>query len=461
MTVDDDCSCECFPPQSSFELAADQPGIAEPRTPAAPGPQSPVTIAPPLPPPPPPPTIVIIDRPIGPQTNPNIGNLVLTCPGNQSVSTFNIAGTVVNFPAPTATTSQVCSPVSISVNPPSGSFFPLGNTVVNVVATDRCGRTASCSFLVTVNRETCPPVSSFPTINLPGGGTSRLAFDAARQLLYCADQTNGVLYVVDTNAQAYIRTIAGNNGHPHGNFTLAFDAAHDILVVTDQFPNWVGIDPAIGVWNTTVALTPGGDAGNIWEMCMDSTSGIAFYSGISNGSNGAVQIVQYGPGPVATSIYSSGYTQPILGEIGCFAPTANKFMVSNLSGTGAPIFYFDKLGNRTSSLMTIPNIFGSLRSADGSGIVVGQSAGKYCFINPATDTLVNVSSVTSGFLLRAAGYNSCTNKIYVSDDVNTDVFDGTTFAHLQTIALAATDFAFDPFSGYVYALTSTNVVTTL
>jgi len=43
--------------------------------------------------------------------------------------------------------------VTATANPPSGSFFPLGTTNVQVTATDSCGNTSSTSFAVTVAKK--------------------------------------------------------------------------------------------------------------------------------------------------------------------------------------------------------------------------------------------------------------------------------------------------------------------
>ncbi len=78
----------------------------------------------------------------------------LTCPANITVSNDqDFCGAIVNYPAPL--TSETCGPVT-SV-PASGSFFPVGNTVVNVTTTSG----EDCSFTVTVN-DTQPPSVTCP-----------------------------------------------------------------------------------------------------------------------------------------------------------------------------------------------------------------------------------------------------------------------------------------------------------
>jgi hypothetical protein len=71
------------------------------------------------------------------------------CPANFTVNTSpgNCFATVVYPPVQVTDNSQF---TSITYLPPSGSLLPLGTTVVQVIATDRSGNTATCSFNVTV-----------------------------------------------------------------------------------------------------------------------------------------------------------------------------------------------------------------------------------------------------------------------------------------------------------------------
>jgi hypothetical protein len=55
-------------------------------------------------------------------------------------------GGVVNYSAPTATDN--CPGVTVACNPPSGSTFPVGATIVTCTATDTSNNTASCTFVV-------------------------------------------------------------------------------------------------------------------------------------------------------------------------------------------------------------------------------------------------------------------------------------------------------------------------
>jgi HYR domain/SdrD B-like domain len=73
----------------------------------------------------------------------------ITCPTIAPIQLYpgDQCPTVVNFEA---SASDNCAIQSVACAPPSGSTFPAGVTTVNCTATDTAGRTASCSFQITV-----------------------------------------------------------------------------------------------------------------------------------------------------------------------------------------------------------------------------------------------------------------------------------------------------------------------
>ena len=75
--------------------------------------------------------------------------IVLTCSSNITVSATSPGGATVFYGV---TASGGCSLPSISAYPPSGSTFPVGGTTVFVTASDGCGNSTNCSFIVTVVR---------------------------------------------------------------------------------------------------------------------------------------------------------------------------------------------------------------------------------------------------------------------------------------------------------------------
>ncbi len=79
----------------------------------------------------------------------------ITCPANISADNQpNQCGAVVNYPAPTATSNCGGDPPDCS--PPSGSFFPVGTTLI--ICTTSAG--PQCSFSITVLDSQKPVVSS-------------------------------------------------------------------------------------------------------------------------------------------------------------------------------------------------------------------------------------------------------------------------------------------------------------
>jgi len=73
------------------------------------------------------------------------------CPKNQSVPATSSAGAVVTYPLPTVLDN--CPGATVACSLPSGSTFPIGQTTVLCTGTDTSGYTATCSFKVTVRKQ--------------------------------------------------------------------------------------------------------------------------------------------------------------------------------------------------------------------------------------------------------------------------------------------------------------------
>ncbi len=94
---------------------------------------------------------------------------VLTCPGDIVQSNDpGDCGAVVTY-TPTATDN--CDDATVTVDPPSGTFFDLGTTTVEVVAVDVAGNADTCFFDVTVNDD------EDPIITCPADTAIQLALD--------------------------------------------------------------------------------------------------------------------------------------------------------------------------------------------------------------------------------------------------------------------------------------------
>src|SRR3990170_8404228 len=79
----------------------------------------------------------------------------ITCPANETVYCTSPDGALVSFS--TTATDNCSGEITPSCTPlPSGSTFPLGNTINTCTATDNAGNQSTCSFTVTVV-DTTPP----------------------------------------------------------------------------------------------------------------------------------------------------------------------------------------------------------------------------------------------------------------------------------------------------------------
>ncbi|MFZ5979175.1 MAG: thrombospondin type 3 repeat-containing protein [Candidatus Zixiibacteriota bacterium] len=74
---------------------------------------------------------------------------IITCPAN--IEVLNDSGYYGAFITYAASATDNCGIESFSVNPPSGSFFNIGDTPVEVIAVDTSGNADTCTFNVRVN----------------------------------------------------------------------------------------------------------------------------------------------------------------------------------------------------------------------------------------------------------------------------------------------------------------------
>src|SRR5690606_26497767 len=103
------------------------------------------------------------------------------CPTDIVVNnTPGSCGATVFYPA--ITYSDNCSGVTVTYSKLSGTFFPIGETLVTVTAEDPSGNKATCQFKVTVN-DTEPPAIACPVPivvnNTPGMCGANVTFSAA------------------------------------------------------------------------------------------------------------------------------------------------------------------------------------------------------------------------------------------------------------------------------------------
>jgi hypothetical protein len=83
----------------------------------------------------------------------------LVCPTNILAAT-EPARCSAEVPCFVPQASDICSPISLFCQPPSGSAFPKGTTGVTCTAADDSGNQATCSFTVTVEDREAPAIQS-------------------------------------------------------------------------------------------------------------------------------------------------------------------------------------------------------------------------------------------------------------------------------------------------------------
>jgi hypothetical protein len=93
-------------------------------------------------------------RLLSPVITPDTTGPVISTPGTLTVS-GNASGAIVTFEVSALDALTGNTPATAS--PPSGSFFPVGNTTVTVTATDLAGNTSNASFGVIVTPPSLPP----------------------------------------------------------------------------------------------------------------------------------------------------------------------------------------------------------------------------------------------------------------------------------------------------------------
>ncbi len=90
------------------------------------------------------------------------------CPDTITLQATDEAGIVVEYTLPEATGG--CNPV-VTVDPPSGTLFPVGTTTVTVTATDELGGELTCTFDVVVLAPEEPEGQPEPPADQPTPGT--------------------------------------------------------------------------------------------------------------------------------------------------------------------------------------------------------------------------------------------------------------------------------------------------
>ena len=209
---------------------------------------------------------------------------VASCP--QSISQCADAGTcgaVVTF---SVGSSDNCPGSSAVATPASGSVFPIGTTVVNVVATDASGRTSSCSFSVTITDCEAPTVAcpSNVTQCADSGACSAVVnfnvsgADNCGQPTVVASPASGSTFAVGTTTVVVTATDAAGNTQ-QCSFTVTVTDCEQPSV---QCPSNIDVCNAPGQCSAIVNfVATGSDNCSGLTVTANPTSGSSFPVGTS------------------------------------------------------------------------------------------------------------------------------------------------------------------------------------
>jgi hypothetical protein len=168
----------------------------------------------------------------------------LTLPGTINKGATSPAGAVVTFSA--TAVDLVDGSTSVFCNPPSGSTFPIGTTVVQCSTSDSRFNTANGSFLVIVSADVTPPVLTLPA-NITAEATSAsgavVTFTATAidnvdgpVPVTCTPASGSTFPLGTTTVQCSASDSHGNTAH--GSFTVTVrDTTPPTIVSITASPN--------------------------------------------------------------------------------------------------------------------------------------------------------------------------------------------------------------------------------
>jgi hypothetical protein len=157
----------------------------------------------------------------------------IICPMDTTISCV-VDSTVLEY---TVDAFDNCDPqVVVTCDPPSGSYFQLGETIVQCTVSDFTGNTSQCSFTVTVLRPT-PPTITCPgdtTLTCSGGGAAlRFAATATGDCdpdptIVCSAQSGDIFPLGETTVWCKATDIFGNEDNCSFTVTVIDTTAPEI-----------------------------------------------------------------------------------------------------------------------------------------------------------------------------------------------------------------------------------------
>jgi hypothetical protein len=274
----------------------------------------------------------------------------ITCPDNVTASAdAGQCNAVVTYTLPSA--NDNCPGATVQCAPASGSTFSIGTTPVTCTATDASNNSSMCTFSVTVNDVTPPPISCPANVTAfsPSGSGVVVTYQTPMATDACSGAAqvvclpaSGSTFPAGTTMVTCTATDASNNSSMCA-FSVTVQLPKDTIGIYDSATSaWFlrnanssgPADLAFGYASSAVALD--GD----WDGDGDDTPGIyvpatgAFFLRNTNSSGPADIVFTFGP--------TGGNLQPIAGDwnndgtdtIGLYDPATGTFFLRNSNTPG-------------------------------------------------------------------------------------------------------------------------------
>ncbi|MBD3258167.1 HYR domain-containing protein [candidate division GN15 bacterium] len=194
---------------------------------------------------------------------------VLTCPDNIAVvAEPGSCEAVVTY---SASATDNCGAPQVTFDPPSGSTFPVGESAVEVTATDSSGNADSCYFTVTVKDEEPPQLvcpEDIEMVNDSGAYGAVVTYEAFAEDNCSVESItffpeSGTFFPIGTT-QVVVLAVDGSAN--------ADTCSFDVVVVLDDpdqdgRPSWDDNCPAVG--NADQADADGDGIGDLCDECTD------------------------------------------------------------------------------------------------------------------------------------------------------------------------------------------------
>ncbi len=260
------------------------------------------------------------------QLTPAPSNVSIACPANVIVTTSPGTGAIeVSYTNPTAISDCPCPGLALNLTAglPSGSLFPPTSTQVCWSATDSCGHTATCCFIVTVREELpcdiktigcmkyellnitadveknrtyrirvtnfCANKMSYTAIQIPDGLT---AINPVENSIYTAPSTSRAYLVRNPNYSPFysvrfksISDSIANGQSEVFRYTLPAQADVTYIHILSRLEPQVFYEAHLNTFNCPIGITPpgGGKPGEWQQDFKRENSGILLFPNPTNG----------------------------------------------------------------------------------------------------------------------------------------------------------------------------------